>query len=334
MCNAMLRPGSDLGGFSLRALEDDARLKLEIMVGLLSRGTIGPGERQPGIFLGLLGRAGHRREALPLPLFAVIQLEQALSSCEPGDWWPILCFLLMLWAGLRWSDAQRLDFESVILDGGSVRGWCWRTKTSATGMPWGAMCSGACGSEWGRLLAQEIVRLREEDRKRDFVLRHLSKPAGYAAAVATFRRCLVCYTELDAATAMRYTPHSLKVTTLCWAGQLSKSVEKYRRLALGPDHNPVAPARDDDAPTEDESASSGSESPEAALGEVDDARWYHKAVCLDSDAPLDYGVLWEGKRWGRICRPQARCQSVYEVAIENPFFRGYSACRHAGCFGQ
>ena len=27
MCNAMLRPGSGLGGFSLRALEDDARLK-------------------------------------------------------------------------------------------------------------------------------------------------------------------------------------------------------------------------------------------------------------------------------------------------------------------
>ena len=68
------------------------------------------------------------REALPLPLFAVIQLEQALSSCEPGDWWPILCFLLMLWAGLRWSDAQRLDFESVILDGGSVRGWCMGDK--------------------------------------------------------------------------------------------------------------------------------------------------------------------------------------------------------------
>ena len=43
------------------------------------------------------------------------------------------------------------------------------------------------------------------------------------------------------------------------------------------------------------------------------------------DAPLDYGVLWEGKRWRRVCRPQARCQSVYEVAIlENPFFRGYS----------
>ena len=109
------------------------------------------------------------------------------------------------------------------------------------------MCSGACGSEWGRLLAREIVRLREEDSKRDFLLRHLSKPAGYAAVVATFRRCLVCYTELDAATAMRYTLHSLNFTTLCWAGQLSvddekkaaqghhrartvtKSVEKYRR---------------------------------------------------------------------------------------------------------
>ena len=61
--------------------------------------------------------------------------------------------------------------------------------------------------------------------------------------------------------------------------------------------------------------------------------WYHKAVCLEATVPSDCGVLWEGKRWGRMCRSQARCQATYEVADVNPFFKGFSACRHAGCFG-
>ena len=34
--------------------------------------------------------------------------------------------------------------------------------------------------------------------------------------------------------------------------------------------------------------------------------WYHKAVRLDDDAPSECGVLWQGKCWGRACRPQAR----------------------------
>ena len=98
------------------------------------------------------------KEALPLPLFAVVQLERALDSCEPGAWWPLVCFLLMLWAGLRWSDAQRLDFESVMLDSGSIRGWSWRTKTSAVGMPRGALCRGACASYSYTIIENQLAK--------------------------------------------------------------------------------------------------------------------------------------------------------------------------------
>ena len=117
----------------------------------------------------------------------------------------------MLWAGLRWSDAQRLDFESVILDGGSVRGWCWRTKTSA-----------AC--HW-----------------------HAVAPPQ-----------LACHEIIFKAIRRGWVP-------------LVPAQRGVRRLALGPDHSPVAPAQDDDAPTEDESGSAGNESSEAALGDLDDA---------------------------------------------------------------
>ena len=92
----------------------------------------------------------------------------------------------------------------------------------------------------GRSLAQEIARLRKDDVKSDYLLhllRHLSKPAGYAA-VATFRRCLVCCTDLGAETARRYTLHSLKVTSPCWASQLGIDAAQARRGTIAPAPSP------------------------------------------------------------------------------------------------
>ena len=38
----------------------------------------------------------------------------------------------MIWGGLRWSDAQRLEFSSLKIDEDMIRRWCWRTKTSVS----------------------------------------------------------------------------------------------------------------------------------------------------------------------------------------------------------
>ena len=54
----------------------------------------------------------------------------------------------MMWAGLRWSDVQRLKFSSLVIGTGSLRAWTWRSKTSVFGIPFGAIfvepqeCSG------------------------------------------------------------------------------------------------------------------------------------------------------------------------------------------------
>ena len=61
--------------------------------------------------------------------------------------------LLMPWAGLRLSDAQRIPISAVQLDGRFVRGCCWRSKTSATGFPWGGLLGGCTGGMWGRMFA-------------------------------------------------------------------------------------------------------------------------------------------------------------------------------------
>ena len=68
------------------------------------------------------------REALPLPLFVVCQLEQAASSGPLED-----RFLVAV---------QTLD--------AMIRGWVWRSKTGPTGVAWGCWDCGATGLNWGR----------------------------------------------------------------------------------------------------------------------------------------------------------------------------------------
>ena len=93
---------------------------------------------------GVLGR----REAVPLPLFVLINLERALLNAVPAEAFVIGVFLLMCWASLRWSDAQRMKCARAVVAEGVLRGFCWRTKTSPLGMPWGVLCCGFLGLNW------------------------------------------------------------------------------------------------------------------------------------------------------------------------------------------
>ena len=124
------------------------------------------------------------KEALPLPLRACLELEQALSSCDPEDWWLISCFLLMLWGGLRWSDAQRLEFRSLVLDEDSLRGWVLRTKSSATGMPRGILIGGVGQSQWGQALGQRMLEIAHDEPSRDCLILCRGRPACYTSAIS------------------------------------------------------------------------------------------------------------------------------------------------------
>ena len=64
------------------------------------------------------------REALPLPLEVVRKLEHACvdTSCDSSDRWLLAYILFMVWCSLRWSDAQRLLLDSLVLVDGSIRG--------------------------------------------------------------------------------------------------------------------------------------------------------------------------------------------------------------------
>ena len=85
-----------------------------------------------------------RKEALPLPLFTLIQWERRiLSSASSLQEVVILGGLLLLaWSGLRFSDLQRSYLDSWRLDSTSLRGLCWRSKTCNQSTPFGIKLAG------------------------------------------------------------------------------------------------------------------------------------------------------------------------------------------------
>ena len=87
------------------------------------------------------------KEATPLPLQIVRGLEQALLDSTESDQFLIAAILFMVWGGLRFSDAQRVDLRSIVCDKHTVRGKCWRTKSSPRGMYWGFFRRGCLNRE-------------------------------------------------------------------------------------------------------------------------------------------------------------------------------------------
>ena len=76
------------------------------------------------------GRRGRARSVVRAMKFAASKLGleilhaglliQRMWTCDENDQFLLLAFLLMLWGGLRWSDAQRLHFQSLTLDSSSL----------------------------------------------------------------------------------------------------------------------------------------------------------------------------------------------------------------------
>ena len=160
------------------------------------------------------------KEAAPLPFDVVRSMEAALSCAPDEDCWFLCALLVMVWASLRWSDLQRLDLSSVRESCDAVCGWCWRTKSSKSGMPWSFLRSGFLQSDWGLTVINGIKGIRGQHPEQDFFLRHNGRPMRYAVALSQFRRCLVSYGGLPNSMAADFSLHSLKASMLSWAGAL------------------------------------------------------------------------------------------------------------------
>ena len=90
---------------------------------------------------------------------------------------------------------------------------------------------GLLGSHWGKTLFDEIVSVRAQSPGQDYFLASHGRPMTYTVALAQFRRCLLCYGDVTADLAQRFTLHSLKTTLLCWANTLG--IDPLDRAAQG-----------------------------------------------------------------------------------------------------
>ncbi len=196
-----------------------------------------------------------KREAPPLPLWIMFHWEKRILYSQSTLYEVIMLggFLFILWSGLRFSDAQRLNVSSLVLSEDELRGMVWRSKTRSNGHPFGIIKSGICSTgsfswlvkflrTWDKLLLASGIETC------DFLLPDLSEqgewlsqePLDYASALRRiFREMLQTpwkrFTGKHPLDSMQlnYTLHSLKVALLSFGPQLGAAVDPDDRLQQG-----------------------------------------------------------------------------------------------------
>ena len=195
------------------------------------------------------------KESVPLSLFTLIQLERRIlmSSCPVVEVVIIGAILVCTWAGLRFADAQRCSFQSFCYDGKSLRGSCWRTKTSHRGQPWGITASGFlslgtfCWTEKWLITMDELWHTSKSTdldmQVPDFLFPQLGQegialpwtPMSYADALFWIRKITALPWKQQPQESSHWTAHSMKSTLLSWGAQLiaSGTISQEERLLQG-----------------------------------------------------------------------------------------------------
>ena len=182
--------------------------------------------------------SGEKRESMPLPLSFHAFLERKVLSVDtPKDealW--AGSFLACVGGSLRFSDAQHISWSSLCLSPFTLRGICYRTKTTKRGAPFAFLGFGFYSSsrEFGMnwlsawlLLLDSIwhdLRARFGSQVTPDCLfftigTQNFSPASYAQTLLRLR-CFLQESGMQPEQAANYTLHSLKVTMLSWMAQL------------------------------------------------------------------------------------------------------------------
>ena len=195
------------------------------------------------------------KESIPLSLYVMAQLERRIlmSSCAMQETVVIGAILACTWAGLRFADAQRCSFSSFCYDGASLRGSCWRTKTSSRGQPCGIKASGFLSlgtfnwvEKWLITLDQLWLTAKSTDLEMptpDFLFPQVGPagiqlpwvPMSYADALYWIRRMTSLPWKSAPQKSDRWTAHSMKSTFLSWGSQViaEGKVSQEERLLQG-----------------------------------------------------------------------------------------------------
>ena len=195
------------------------------------------------------------KESIPLSLYTLVQLERRIlmSSCPVVEVVIIGAILMCTWAGLRFADAQRCSYNSFCYDGKSLRGSCWRTKTSSRGQPWGVTASGFLSLGTFSWTEKWLVTMDElwhtskstdlDMQVPDFLFPRLGQdgialpwsPMSYADAHFWIRKVSALPWKQQTQASSHWTAHSMKSTLLSWGSQLiaSGQISQEERLLQG-----------------------------------------------------------------------------------------------------
>ena len=182
--------------------------------------------------------SGEKRESMPLPLsFHAFLERKVLDSDTPREealW--AGSFLACIGGSLRFSDAQHISWSSLCINHFTLRGICYRTKTTKRGAPFAFLGFGAYSSSrefgmnwlsaWILLLDSIWHGLRASfgcQKTPDCFFFTMGKqgfsPASYAQILLRLRNFLQ-ESGMQPKQAANYTLHSLEVTMLSWMAQL------------------------------------------------------------------------------------------------------------------
>ena len=202
-----------------------------------------------------------RREAPPLPLWVLFQWERRVlqSAATAYETMMLGSFLLITWSGLRFSDAQRLNVDSLVFNFQECRGLVWRSKTMSAGHPFGVQASGLCSTSsftWLFKFLQTWDQLMHDSNiarsKCDFLIPCIQpdgtipifEPLDYAGTMRIFRTMLLTPWKRFQGphplehVQLNYTLHSMKATLLSFGPQLGSLVSDSDRLLQGHHQDP------------------------------------------------------------------------------------------------
>ncbi|CAE7543714.1 unnamed protein product [Symbiodinium natans] len=185
-----------------------------------------------------------RREAVPLLLAMVVALERiAMNTSEDGA---LRIFtgsvLVLLWASLRFSDGQHVQWDTILWDVASLRFVAEATKTTRGGMPAGCLVAGLLGdfdaTSWCAHWLYLMGCCWDEMRRAGIITKPMGlfftwsgsefAPLSYAQALRLLRQVLL-QSGFDATSVQSVTLHSAKVTLLAWSHEIGVC-EEWRRV--------------------------------------------------------------------------------------------------------
>ena len=182
-----------------------------------------------------------RKEAVPLPLYALVHFERRIlsSSATIGEVLLLGAILATTWSSLRFADSQRIEWSSFSFDVATFRGICYQTKTSWQGQPFGLVASGFLSrgshswvAKWLRVLdSLASQNYRDYAEQASFLWVDLDADSSpimplqamsYASALKWLHHFLSFPWPSDPPSLpiMNFTLHSLKGTMLSYALEL------------------------------------------------------------------------------------------------------------------